>query len=55
MWMVSPSSATDPDTAATAAWITVVSPRMPSDSHSVRIPSFEVSIAESTSTLSVAS
>ncbi len=48
LWIVSPSSATDPDSATTTSWITLVRPRMPSESHRVRRPSREVSIAAST-------
>ena len=45
---VSPSSATDPDSAATAAWITAVAPRTAREIHSARIPSALASIAAST-------
>jgi hypothetical protein len=47
LWMVSPRSATDPDSATITAWTTVVSPRTAREIHSVRIPSREVSIAGS--------
>ena len=45
---VSPSSATDPDTATTIAWITVVAPSTASEIHNARMPSAEDSIAAST-------
>lgn len=48
LWMVSPSSATDPDRATITSWIRLVRPRMPSEIHSVRRPSREVSSAVST-------
>jgi hypothetical protein len=45
---VSPSSATDPDAAATAACTAAVPARMASDTHSTRIPSALDSSAGST-------
>ncbi|CAG7623736.1 exported hypothetical protein [Actinacidiphila bryophytorum] len=51
LWMVSPNSATDPDTATITAWTIAVAPRMPSDSQRVRIPSREVSTTGSTLSL----
>ncbi len=45
---VSPSSATEPDTAATAAWISAVTPRTAREIHSARMPCALVSMAAST-------
>jgi hypothetical protein len=45
---VSPSSATEPDTATTAAWISAVAPSIAADTHSARIPSRLASMAAST-------
>ena len=45
---VSPSSATDPDTATTAAWASAVTARTASEIHSARMPSALVSMAVST-------
>ena len=45
---VSPSSATEPDAAVTAAWISAVTPSTPSEIHSVRMPSRLDSMAAST-------
>jgi hypothetical protein len=45
---VSPSSATDPDNDTTTACTIAVAPRMAREIHSARMPSREVSKAEST-------
>jgi hypothetical protein len=46
--MVSPSSATDPETATTANWATAVMPSATREIHSARMPAREDSIALST-------
>ena len=45
---VSPSSATEPETATTAAWSSAVPPSTASEIHSARMPSALASIAAST-------
>jgi len=42
---VSPSNATDPDSAVTAAWISAVAPSTASEIYSARMPSALASIA----------
>ncbi|HWM98855.1 MAG TPA: hypothetical protein VNO54_17575 [Streptosporangiaceae bacterium] len=48
LWMVLPSSATDPDSATITACTAAVAPSVASEIHNVRMPSREVSIAAST-------